>query len=250
MKLFIDIGNSRVKWGVQGEEQTFRLMANGSASHKEFDPAAVLDKLEDGQKLTSIWVSSVADRRYLQKVCDAFYDACQLDPYVVSVSTSAGGLFNGYEKQQQLGVDRWMAAIGARQCIEQGNLIVVDAGTAVNIEVVTDDNVYQGGVIFPGFRLLHDSLVGNTAGIESKILDNNQLIGKNTEECVNSGVGYGLVGAVDNIVLKMQAALTSPASVILSGGDAVYLGSKCSFEFIAEPDLVLMGVFALANQEH
>jgi len=112
------------------------------------------------------------------------------------------------------------------------------------------DSAYQGGVILPGLALMHDSLVGRTQGIGSTLANVVGVIGRNTQQCVNSGVRYGLQGAIECVVRQICGLLDcveSDVLLLLTGGDAGFVGENSSLDFIILPQLVLSGLMSVAN---
>ena len=164
------------------------------------------------------------------------------------VSQSACGVVNGYQDQQKLGVDRWIAILGVRRIIDRGAVIVIDAGTALTIDLLDQDNNFQGGAILPGPALMHDSLVARTQGIDSSLLHSPSVVGKTTMECVNSGVHYGLVGAVDRVVKKMQKTLPRKAALLITGGDADFIKEHTKYKMLVVEHLVPIGLSSLADE--
>ena len=145
-------------------------------------------------------------------------------------------------------MDRWVAAIGARVVIPAGHVIIVDAGTAVTIDWLSDDNIYEGGVILPGLSLMHASLNSKTAGIKSIYTQADKIIGRTTEECVNSGVSYGLIGGVERVIEEMMLKIPEPATILLTGGSASILMAMSKLEMSLQENLVLLGVAKVSNE--
>lgn len=237
MKLLIDIGNTRVKWALADKQLTLR--GDGEDwSHLE----------PHRDSIHSAWVSCVGKRSTLKKVVKQIKELGSLHVNIAKVTPSASGLVNQYKDLDRLGVDRWVAAIGARALQASGDLIVVDVGTAVTIDAVDAANNYLGGVILPGFTMMHDSLVGRTAGIRSQRQEALSVIGKNTQECVNAGAHYGVIGAIERIVSEMQVNLKSDSQkLIITGGDAEIVTASSHLQFEYQSNLVFDGLIALSE---
>jgi type III pantothenate kinase len=161
---------------------------------------------------------------------------------VAQVSPSLAELKNGYADLARLGVDRWLAVAGARQVIASGNVVVVDAGTAVNIELLDAEHVYRGGVIMPGMELMHDSLVGRTAGIESTMGVDQYVVGVNTRQCVNAGVRNSVFGGVERAIKEICENLVGSVSIIVTGGGAQAILNGVDYPLEHVEDLVLIGL--------
>jgi len=253
MRLLFDIGNTRIKWVL---EVSGDFEFEGVVAHKEFDMSnlqACLDQLSSG--VESIWASSVASKEVEHQLEGWASQFLQMTINWADVQASCAGVVNGYEDLSRLGVDRWMAVLGANQYKSQHglsdcNVVIIDAGTAVTIELLTVKGCYQGGVILPGLRLMHDSLVGQTEGIVSKLVDSVSVLGQNTQACVNSGVRFGLLGAIERVlneILSLPEVESSQVLVLLTGGDADFIAENSNLDYKIEPQLVLSGLSCVAN---
>jgi len=144
---------------------------------------------------------------------------------------------------EKVGVDRLLAALAAYRQVK-GACIVVDAGTAVTIDAVSADGVFQGGAIFPGLDLMARALADGTARLpEVSMPTEAPAVGKNTREAIAAGVLRGAAGAVAALIEGMRKTVGRRAPVLLTGGDAPrlvpYLPSDCRD---VVPNLVLEGL--------
>lgn len=243
-KLLFDIGNSRVKWAYCNQGV---LESSGSLLTSEITNSTLDDNFGVQLKLKSVWISNVGGPAVGESIREWFSVNYSLETQFIGVTQSVCGIDNHYESQDTQGVDRWVAAVGARSVVEQGHVVIIDAGTAVTIDWLSDKNKYQGGAILPGFVLMHDALTSRTAGIKSEVSWAQQIIGRSTAECVNSGVSFGLVGAIERIVAQVVERIGSPASLLLTGGTASAIAARSDLDFIIEDNLVLLGVAKIAN---
>jgi len=253
MRLLFDVGNTRVKWAWHDGQRWLEPDACGIESFNSEDVFAVRD-------FDQAWVASMNKQGVYQDMLDVFeqkYANSDTRLITVEAARHACGIENTYLNIDHLGIDRWLSVIGARSLIPHGDIIVVDAGTAINIECLDANNVYQGGAILPGFRLMHDSLVSRVAAIESNVSETLPTIGKNTEECVNFGVGYGVAGAVERVVDEMQKFLIAengeqamPVRALLAGGNAWSLEKRMVLSVKTErvDNLVLFGLLEVARE--
>ncbi|GHA05279.1 type III pantothenate kinase [Arenicella chitinivorans] len=238
MNLLIDIGNTRTKW----------LMLDGGAPHAR----GVLGnhKLKEldftGFQVSASIASCVANERVFNELALRVREQLELELQRAVVTDRQGQLLNAYRRRDQLGVDRWLAAIGAHSLIQDRRLIVVDAGTAVTVDLVTADNVFQGGVILPGIRLIQECLTGNTAGVVSAPSDVRSVVGRTTQECVNAGAQFGVAGAIERYIREMTGWSGDGGSdvpcVLMCGGDAERLSALLPIEHRVEVDLVFSGL--------
>jgi len=244
-KLLFDIGNSRIKWVYSRGEQ---FESEGSIAVA--DISAKLLQKSFGSQLPpdTIWISNVGSMVVLDQLNQWFSSEYKIAPKVIEVSQRCCGITNHYHSKETLGVDRWLAAIGARSVVEKGHVIIIDAGTAVTIDWLSESNQYEGGTIVPGVDLMHDALTSRTAGIKSEFSWAQHILGKTTLECVNSGVSFAIVGAVERIVQQLTHHIAEPVSLILTGGSAKSISMRSSLEFRMENNLVLLGVAKVSNE--
>ncbi|MBQ9761647.1 MAG: type III pantothenate kinase [Oscillospiraceae bacterium] len=142
----------------------------------------------------------------------------------------------------QVGSDRIVIAVAALAEYE-APLILMDMGTATTIEVVEPDNLYVGGVIFPGVKLSLDALTSRAAQLPGISLDEpKQVIGKNTVDCMRSGMMYGTAAMIDGIVDRIEAELGHSSTLIATGGMAQFITPLCKRKIILEKDLLLKGL--------
>lgn len=142
----------------------------------------------------------------------------------------------------QVGADRIVIAVAAL-AEYQAPLILMDLGTATTIEVVEPGNVYMGGVIIPGVKVSLEALTSRAAQLPGISLDKpKHVIGKNTVDCMRSGMMYGTAAMLDGLVERMEAELGHSATIIATGGMAQFVTPLCKREIILEKDLLLKGL--------
>jgi len=242
LNLFIDIGNTRTKWALASDKQ---VKQRGSVFNHTLDSLVFPVK-----GVISVLACSVASDAMTEKVAELVNQQTGLLMSLTKVTRSAAGLTNNYQALDQLGIDRWVAAIGAHTKSGSVDAVVVDAGTAVTIDWVSREGAFEGGVILPGLNLMHDSLVGRTAGVKSQLAKITSVVGRSTEECVNSGAFYGLLGAIERVVNELMNArehADGPYKVFVCGGDAQRLLAYLPDTFELAGDLIFEGLRELAG---
>lgn len=163
------------------------------------------------------------------------------NPMVVGPGLKTG-LNIHMDTPSQVGSDRIVIAVAALSEYP-APLILMDLGTATTIEVVSSDNVYEGGVIFPGVQISLDALVSHASQLPGISLDKpKKVIGKNTVDCMRSGIMYGTAAMLDGLIERMEAELGQKATVIATGGIAQFILPLCQREIILENDLLLKGL--------
>ena len=142
----------------------------------------------------------------------------------------------------QVGSDRIVIAVAAL-AEYKAPLILMDLGTATTIEVVEPENRYLGGVIFPGVKLSLDALTSRAAQLPGISLDKpKNVIGKNTVDCMRSGMMYGTAAMIDGLVERIEEELGHEATLIATGGLAQFITPLCKREIILKKDLLLNGL--------
>ena len=166
-----------------------------------------------------VLVSNVSGPRMADIVRAAVAQAWQVEPEFVTSSATAGGVRNAYRQPQQLGVDRWLAIIGAH-AIEHAAVCVVSVGTALTIDGVAADGRHLGGVIVPGPDLMLSSLLRNTSDIAQRAQQgsaSNALFADNTLGAIQQGAEHALAALVERAVGVMRFVTAGNADGVHDG---------------------------------
>ena len=132
-------------------------------------------------------------------------------------------------------------------------IVVIDMGTATTMSVVDKAGNYIGGVILPGLKVSLDSLSGKTAQLPYISLSTpDKVIGKNTIDCMRSGIIYGNAAQIDGIMDRMEAELGEKASAVATGGLAKFITPLCRHHIVYDDALLLKGLLILyrKNTQH
>lgn len=244
MNFLIDLGNSRLKWAQHGPG-LWRADAVSLDSEKNF--GALLEmawgKITKPQRVIVCSVSSPERLRAVEQWAQAHWS---VTAHVVRPQAQHLGVKNLYRRPEQLGADRWAALIGARG-LTASAACVVDAGTAVTVEALSAKGEFLGGAIFPGLRLLRDSLARGTEALPGVTGNATDCLGRSTEEAIAAGTLFGLAGAVERLIEEYRRMLGEPIQVFLTGGDAPVLAAQLRVEHTPVPDLVLKGLARIAD---
>lgn len=131
--------------------------------------------------------------------------------------------------------------------------IVIDMGTATTVSVVDEKKHYIGGMILPGVGVSLDALTAGAAQLQGISLEApKRIIGKNTVECMKSGIIYSSAASIDGVVERIEEELGRKASVIATGGLAKKIIPHCKREILLDEELLLKGlqIIYLKNQSH
>jgi len=146
---------------------------------------------------------------------------------------------NLYASPKTLGVDRMVLAAGAVLLFPNQNVLVIDAGTCVTYDFITNEKEYLGGAISPGLRLRYESLHNFTAKLpllNKKIPEN--FIGNTTDEAIHSGVVNGLQYEIEGFVSEYSVK-NEQFTIILTGGDANFLANRLKSIIFADENFLL-----------
>ena len=146
------------------------------------------------------------------------------------------------EHPERVGVDRVCCAAAAHETLRHA-CVVVDFGTAITIDLVSDDGTFVGGTISPGLELSARSLAEHTAALPLVALRvPDQAVGTDTESAIRAGVVYGALGALREITERFASTIGKWPTLIATGGDAALVANECDFIDRVVPDLCLRGL--------
>ena len=241
--LCLDVGNTNLKWS-RCRLRDMHMEISGCVDNVQ---SITLDSIEAefGQlEMIPVWISHVSTSGVRQLLIRWFKDRWDVNPRFIEAVAEYDGLKNSYMSPDDLGVDRWLAMLSVKE-ITKNDFCVIDAGTAVTIDVVDKKGVHQGGVIMPGKGLMLQALVSNTSNIKQP-KGELAILADNTADAVMTGVIASLIGGVDR-VLEDVGKRYPEIEVFLTGGDAELFKHN---NWIAVTDLVLRGVGLVAQNEY
>ncbi len=251
MMLLVDMGNHSIKWA------TF-MQGQFSPQQSIIYPRYHLERLLTqawgllSVPIQGIWVSNVAGPEKAKPITHWIKTHWDLSPTFIKTSNYECGVKNGYDYPEQLGVDRWLALIGARH-LEKGKLCVVDCGTAITLDVLSAEGYHQGGLIIPGVMTMHKALLSDTYALtclsqkRHRHNENNTFLAHDTHTGIKLGTLYAVIGLLDSVINHLEKQ-EEPFTLILTGGSVPALKSflKRPYQFI--PELVLQGLVTVVNQ--
>jgi type III pantothenate kinase len=242
--LLFDVGNTRLKWGVLERD---RIARTGSITHATLQESgfnALTTRLP--RKVDQILVSNVAGASFATRLAGVMGIHCDTDVHFARSEKSAYGITNSYRQPRRLGVDRWVAMIGARAEL-RGAICIVDVGTAVTIDALDKDGQHLGGQILPGLQLMVSALekdtsdIGGPGRMQKNPGSGIQMFGKNTSTATQNGSLSAVCGAVERAVKTMRAEGFRP-KIVLTGGDASRILKQLDGNVLHRPNLVLQGL--------
>lgn len=162
------------------------------------------------------------------------------------------GMALDVDEPQNLGADRAVNAIAAH-ALHEGDLIVVDFGTASTFDWVDYRGAYKGGIIAPGINLSLDALVNAAAKLPRIAIqapETASVVGRNTVDQMNIGIYWGYVALIEGLIGRMKAEIGRQAKVIATGGLAVLFERHTSVFDVIEPDLTIQGLAIMYERAH
>ena len=246
MLLAIDIGNTNIVIGcIQNDEILFeaRIATDRTRTSDQYG-VEIMNMLNAfgvrKEDLSDCIISSVVPPVF-NSVRTGVIKIIGKQPLVVGPGLKTG-LNIHVDVPSQVGSARIVIAVAALAEYE-APLILMDLGTATTIEVVEPGNVYMGGVIIPGVKVSVDALTSRAAQLPGISLDQpKSVIGKNTVDCMRSGIMYGTAGMIDGIVERMEEELGHKSTLVATGGMAQFVTPLCKHKIILERDLLLKGL--------
>jgi len=249
--LAIDIGNTRLKWALyQAPHPGAKLLHHGAVFLEAIDDLAetAWQELPAPAGMLGSFVAGEGIRRR----AEAQLEIWDVEPRWVVSSASACGVVNGYDHPNRLGVDRWVALIGARhRILARGAprpVLVVMVGTAVTVDALDTDGRFLGGLILPGFGLMLRALEMGTAGLKAPTGEAVDFP-TNTSDALMSGGADAMAGAVERMYRKLLKRCGQEPALLMSGGAAVKLASISDLHFETVETLIFDGLLQLQSKK-
>lgn len=149
---------------------------------------------------------------------------------------------NLYETPETLGKDRIAAAVGANELFPGQNILIIDAGTAITYDVVSEKNEFLGGNISPGLQMRFKALNQFTGKLPLiNYSDEFQLIGRNTEEAIRAGVQNGILYEIERTIETFNRNYEN-LQIVMTGGDSIFFDKKLNYSIFVHFNLTLIGL--------
>jgi len=242
--IVVDVGNSRIKWGRCGRDGVA-----GTASLPPEDPAAWEEQIQawklKGQLRWAVaGVHPARGERLADWIGRRGDQVCALKanhlPLVVRV-----------DQPEKVGMDRLLDAVAANGWLTRGlkarpekPAIIIDAGSAITVDLVDQAGAFRGGTIFPGVRLLTRSLHEHTAllPLVEINLPPPSLLGTSTPSAIAGGVYWGTAGAINALTSHFMGMGIWAPTIFLTGGDAPLFREVIDHPTIFWPEMTLEGI--------
>ena len=233
MNLIIDVGNTKVKLAIFKEH---KLVKKISVTHNSV-VSKIKKLLKDHQDLQHGVISTVG------KISNQDFEQLNSSLNLLVLNSLTKIPFkNCYETPSTLGADRIALVSASVSKFPNKNVLIIDAGTCITYDFITNNNHYLGGAISPGIKMRYKALHNLTANLpllEAKPPKN--LIGNSTSESIHSGIINGILKEIDGIVLEYEKKYQD-LTVILTGGDTKFLSKQLKSSIFANSNFLLEGL--------
>lgn len=247
--LLLDVGNTRLKWGLYDGGEIHKTGHISQEKIREVGVGVLTSKLPSD--VDTVMASNVAGPSFATRLSGVLGMHCGCDVHFAKTASEAYGVTNSYSQPRRMGVDRWVAMIGAWAEL-QSACLVVDAGTAVTIDAMDDDGRHLGGQILPGVALMASALATETSDIpatDTRVLpapEGLDIFADNTAGAVQKGAWSAVIGAVERAIRTLRSSAYDPV-LVLTGGDASRMLNALGDDALHRPQLVLQGLACMLD---
>src|SRR3982751_3156294 len=171
----------------------------------------------------------------------------RVEPLIAGQGAAEWPLQLDVDEPQNVGADRALNAIAAHAKYE-GNLVIIDFGTATTFDLVDPSGAYKGGIIAPGINLSLDALVSAAAKLPRIAIEapeDSTVIGRTTESQMIIGIYWGYVAMIEGLTERMRREIGKPVRVVATGGLAALFDKHTKVFDAIEPDLTIQGLSLL-----
>lgn len=252
MLLAIDAGNTNVVFALvkgRGIRARWRIATDPRRTADEY--AVWLHQLldlegYDKDDVDAAIIGTVVPRatHNLEVLATKYFN---VEPLIAGEGKAAWPIVLDVDEPQNVGADRALNVIAAHEKY-QGDLIVIDFGTATTFDVVDYTGAYKGGIIAPGINLSIDALVNAAAKLPRIAIDvpeDKSVIGRTTESQMLIGIYWGYVAMMEGLVERLTREIGRPVKVVATGGLATLFDKQTDLFDAVEPDLTIRGLSLL-----
>ena len=238
MKLLVDVGNTQVKYVLQVVENNSAL-----SDVVYLDYQAFQSQLTQGafSQVNEVVVANVHGNEVLEAI-ESWAEQNNIPCLQVHSTAKTFGVTSSYLEPERLGVDRWLAMIGAKRLFPQQNLLIIDAGTATTVDLLAATGEHYGGWIMPGVEVLFSSLLTRTNKIvATHKAQASMAFGTDSSSCLNHGGWAMTIGAIKEAIIQANELLNLD-NVLITGGNALEISGLITGTCQLEPKLIFHGL--------
>ncbi|HHU73988.1 MAG TPA: type III pantothenate kinase [Clostridiales bacterium] len=253
MLLVIDIGNTNITLGVFEDitlKTSFRMTTQKTRTSDEYG-LLICNILEmkkiNKEEIKEVTISSVVPK-IMHSFVLAIVNCLGINPLIVGTGTKTG-IKIVTANPKEIGADRVVDAVAAYD-IYGGPVLVMDFGTAITYDLITEDGAFIAGVTSPGLQISANALWNDTAKLpEIEIIKPNSILAKDTVTSMQAGLVYGCIGQTEYIVRKMiQEADIKNCRVVATGGLGKIIAEATDVIEVYDPNLTLKGLKIITDK--
>ena len=232
MNLVIDVGNTRVKAAVFEQDNLICRF--------NFGKEKLIAEIKNILKKYSVTSSIIANVSFLAD--KEIQELKEITSLLVLSSETKKSFKNLYATPKTLGIDRIALVFGASLKYHNKNVLIIDAGTCITYDFINSKKEYLGGAISPGIEMRYNSLHHFTAKLP--LLEKNvpkNFIGDSTVESINSGIVNGVLQEIEGVICQYKNKY-SDLTVVLTGGDTIFLSKQLKSSIFANQNFLLEGL--------
>jgi type III pantothenate kinase len=252
MLLAIDTGNTNTLFAIHDGKAwvvEWRIATDAARTADEY--AVWFHQLLEMQKLTfadiTRCVISTVVPQSLFNMRNLARRHLEVEPIIIGEDGVEIGIGNSLPNPREVGADRLVTALGARLTYK-GNLIIIDSGTATTFDVISEDGIFEGGVICPGINLSMRALHDAAAQLPRiAIMKPEKVVGNSTVTAMQSGVFWGYIGLIDGLVRKIKSEDGRDFTVIGTGGVASLFEGASETIDVYDSNLTINGLLEISR---
>lgn len=246
LHLLVDIGNSRIKWALASHDtwltgESFETDAQTLRAHLQARWLPL-------DRPAAVWVSNVAGPTVFAELHRWVGEVWACPVSSAQSRSRHGGVTNGYETPERLGVDRWLGLLGLRQR-HALPACLIDCGTAITVDMLDKAGFHRGGLIAPGLRTMKRSLQADAHALDIGTGPAREpvLLGRDTASAIDSGCVLACAGLIEKAYGALTTTLEKEYTLVMTGGDAALIGRHLSIPFLLDDTIVLHGLKIMAE---
>ena len=232
MNLVIDIGNTQIKVAVF--QETILIFKDQFPSDKVISQVLSITEQYDIKKAIISHVSNL-DRSVILEL-EKLVNLIELNHQIKLPFT------NKYLTPRTLGVDRLALVAAAKGQFPDKNVLIIDAGSCITLDFLNHDGIYMGGDISPGIEMRYKAVNHYTANLP--LLKRTELLpelGNSTENAIHRGILNGVIQEIDGVISQYKTKYQK-LTVVLTGGDTIFLAKNLKSSIFAIPNFLLEGL--------
>ena len=239
MTTLIDIGNSRVKYCSLDEIDKGTFTKVTTVANEYFNESYFTEYFRHVNKII---VASVAPNLLTENL-ERWCLKQNLSYLEVKSEQKRANVISAYDQPEQLGVDRWLTLLGSAQIYPNKSVLIIDAGTATTIDLLSPSGQHIGGWILAGISTLFNSVLKETTKVSAKVVNHTSLsFGKNTTSNVNNACWAATVGLINQAITQAKYEVNHLDKIIITGGNAEVLQKLLSVDVTRIDELVFYGL--------